>query len=108
MLDYALERDLDLRLVAPMPMGTAGAGSMAHCFSAATLLEHVREHFGAQLLPLQAYTRPGRTPYYQLGSRTMKVGVISATSRHMCETCNRLRLTARGDLVLCPGNGVSR
>ena len=104
MLDFALERDLDLRMIETMPMGTAGAGSMVHYYPAARILERVRQHFGAQLVPLQAHRGPGPARYYQVGSSTMKIGVISAISRHFCETCNRVRLTARGDLVLCLGN----
>ena len=77
---------------------------MAHYYPAARILERVREHFGAQLVPLQAHRGPGPARYYQMGGSTTKVGVISAISRHFCETCNRVRLTARGDLVLCLGN----
>ncbi|HEY5790552.1 MAG TPA: GTP 3',8-cyclase MoaA, partial [Gammaproteobacteria bacterium] len=31
------------------------------------------------------------------------VGVITAISRHFCADCNRVRLTAKGDLILCLG-----
>jgi molybdenum cofactor biosynthesis enzyme MoaA len=31
------------------------------------------------------------------------VGIISAVSNHFCQTCNRVRLTAKGDLILCLG-----
>jgi cyclic pyranopterin phosphate synthase len=30
-------------------------------------------------------------------------GIISAVSNHFCQTCNRVRLTAKGDLILCLG-----
>jgi cyclic pyranopterin phosphate synthase len=31
------------------------------------------------------------------------VGIISAVSNHFCQTCNRVRLSAKGDLILCLG-----
>jgi len=103
MLDFALARNLELRFIETMPVGTAGAGSMVHYYPAAMILERIREHCGSQLLPLHAHRGPGPARYYQAGNSNVTVGVISAVSRHFCASCNRVRLTARGDLVLCLG-----
>lgn len=37
------------------------------------------------------------------GDGPVTVGIISAISRHFCEGCNRVRLTAKGEVVLCLG-----
>jgi len=103
MLDFALARDLDLRFIETMPVGPAGAGSMVHYYPAARILDRIRRHCGSQLLPLHTHPGPGPARYYRAGDSNLKVGVISALSRHFCATCNRVRLTARGDLVLCLG-----
>lgn len=104
MLDFALERGLELRFIETMPVGSAGAGNMGYHYPAARILQRIREHYGSQLVPIQGRRGPGPARYYQVGDSDMKVGVISAVSRHFCETCNRVRLTARGDLVLCLGH----
>ncbi|MEN8204976.1 MAG: GTP 3',8-cyclase MoaA [Pseudomonadota bacterium] len=104
MLDFALERGLELRFIETMPVGTAGAGNMVHYYPAARILEHIRAHYGSRLVPVQGQRGPGPARYYQAGDSDVKVGVISAVSRHFCESCNRVRLTARGDLVLCLGH----
>jgi len=104
MLDFALERHLELRFIETMPVGTAGTGNMVHYYPAARILERVRAHLGPQLIPVQGVRGPGPARYYQAGNSPVKVGVISAVSRHFCESCNRVRLTARGDLVLCLGH----
>ena len=104
MLDFALERGLELRFIETMPVGTAGAGNMVHYYPAARILEHIRKHYGSRLVPVQGHRGPGPARYYQAGDSAVKVGVISAVSRHFCESCNRVRLTARGDLVLCLGH----
>ena len=104
MLDFALERGLELRFIETMTVGTAGAGNMVHHYPAARILEHDCEHYGSRLVPMQGRRGPGPARYYQVGDSAMKVGVISAVSRNFCKTCNRVRLTARGDLVLCLGH----
>jgi len=76
---------------------------MVHYYPAARILERIRRHCGSRLLPLHTHPGPGPARYYRAGDSDLKVGVISAISRHFCETCNRVRLTARGDLVLCLG-----
>ena len=45
----------------------------------------------------------GPARYYQIGKGPVRVGAISAVSRHFCAGCNRARLTAAGELVLCLG-----
>lgn len=103
MLEFALARELELRFIETMPVGSAGAGSMVHYYPAARILDRIRRHCGSQLLPLHTHPGPGPARYYRAGNSNLKVGVISAVSRHFCKTCNRVRLTARGDLVLCLG-----
>jgi cyclic pyranopterin phosphate synthase len=104
MLDFALERGLELRFIETMPVGKAGADNMDCHYPTARILQRIRKHYGSKLIPMQARSGPGPARYYQVGDSDMKVGVISAVSRHFCETCNRVRLTARGDLVLCLGH----
>ena len=42
---------------------------------------------------------------YQLEGAAGKIGFISAMSKPFCETCNRLRLTAEGQLRSCLFDG---
>jgi len=104
MLDYALERGLELRFIETMPVGEAGRRVMDLHYPAAQILQRVRERFGARLIPVKGSKGAGPARYYQLAESPARVGVISAVSRHFCEGCNRVRLTARGELVLCLGH----
>jgi cyclic pyranopterin phosphate synthase len=46
----------------------------------------------------------GPTRYYQLTEHeNTRVGFISPHSHNFCESCNRVRLTAEGRLLLCLG-----
>lgn len=103
MLDYAIARGADLRFIETMPIGQAGIDGIRYFLSAADILKRLQRHLGEQLIPAKGGKGAGPARYYQVGRGPVRVGVISAMSRHFCESCNRVRLTARGDLVLCLG-----
>lgn len=103
MLDYALERGLELRFIETMPVGEAGHRVMDLHYPAAQILQRIQKRFGSRLIPVKGGRGAGPARYYQLANGPARVGVISAVSRHFCEGCNRVRLTARGELVLCLG-----
>ena len=103
MLDYALERGADLRYIETMPIGEAGIQGTNYYFPAEQILERLKQHLGAELIPAKGGKGAGPARYYQVNAGPVRVGVISALSRHFCDDCNRVRLTARGDLVLCLG-----
>ncbi len=104
MLDFAIERGADLRFIETMPIGAAGReGTASHYYPASKVLERVRKQCGEELIAVKGAKGAGPANYYQIGGGPVRIGVISAISRHFCEGCNRVRLTARGDLVLCLG-----
>lgn len=103
MLAFALARGLDLRYIETMPVGPQAAESMARHYPAALVLERLRRHAGRALVPVVGGEGAGPARYYRLGAGPARVGVISAVSRHFCAACNRVRLTAAGELVLCLG-----
>ncbi|MBF0583203.1 MAG: GTP 3',8-cyclase MoaA [Magnetococcales bacterium] len=102
MLSFAQQQGVLLRFIETMPVGEAGL-DMADLFVPADqILDQIHRHFGSQLLPIE---QPGSGParYFNLEGTTANVGVISARSRHFCNTCNRMRLTSKGKLVYCLG-----
>ncbi len=103
MLAFAVRRGVELRFIETMPVGMAGIEGMAYYVPAGEILERVQNASGADLVPLEGNPRAGPARYYQIGAGPARVGVISAMSRHFCEGCNRVRLTTRGELVLCLG-----
>lgn len=103
MLDYALARGANLRFIETMPIGDAGLEGVRHYYPAASILERVRRYLGAQLISVAPDKGAGPARYYRINDSQATVGVISAMSRHFCDGCNRVRLTARGELVLCLG-----
>lgn len=105
MVDFALARNFHLRFIETMPIGEQGAATMQRLYPTEKILERVQAHCGADLVPISGRLGAGPARNYRIGGGT--IGVISALSRHFCADCNRVRLTARGDLVLCLGREAS-
>jgi len=49
-------------------------------------------------------TTGGPSNYFTVANTKTRVGFISPHSENFCSTCNRVRLTAEGRLLLCLGN----
>jgi cyclic pyranopterin phosphate synthase len=54
-----------------------------------------------RLLPIPKSTHDGPADRYKFEGALGEVGFISAISNHFCGTCNKLRLTANGNLKPC-------
>jgi cyclic pyranopterin phosphate synthase len=103
LLEFAAARRLELRFIETMPLGTSGREAMSRHVPAREILERVRVHAGQDLVPVASSAGAGPARCYRLGASGATVGVIAAVSRHFCATCNRVRLSATGDLLLCLG-----
>lgn len=103
MLAYAQERRLVLRFIETMPIGVHGQGAVRRFLSAEDILSRVREASGCDVTPVRTLYGYGPARYFCITATGLDVGIISAMSQHFCESCNRVRLTSRGELVLCLG-----
>jgi cyclic pyranopterin phosphate synthase len=103
MLDYAIVKGISLRFIETMPIGSAGISVMNEHISSDQILAKLKAHVGSDLLPMLDKQEAGPARVYRISGSKAKIGVISAVSQHFCETCNRVRLTARGELALCLG-----
>ncbi|MDX2090189.1 MAG: GTP 3',8-cyclase MoaA [Kofleriaceae bacterium] len=68
----------------------------------------IRQIVEAAVGPLAPAERPGSDPgparYWRVAATGRELGIISAMTEHFCDDCNRLRLTATGDLHACLGH----
>ncbi|NYT28238.1 MAG: GTP 3',8-cyclase MoaA [Candidatus Thiodubiliella endoseptemdiera] len=109
MLDFAIDREIDIRFIETMPIGTSGIEASRQHISQADILARVEAHLKQDLQKIQLHDTDGPAHNYQIINSKSRVGVISAVSDNFCTTCNRVRLTAKGQLILCLGqeNSVS-
>ncbi len=103
MVDYGLEKGVEVRFIETMPIGPAGVAMMDQHYPADKILARVRAHIGTDLIPSTGKSHDGPARNYLIAGTNTRIGVISAVSQHFCEACNRVRVTARGILALCLG-----
>lgn len=108
-LALAAERPVHVRFIERMPLGQGcdtGADEDALCADDVVALVARRAEalgLGSPMPATDAERPPGWGParYYRLAGAQGTVGVIAPISRHFCDTCSRLRLTAEGTLRPC-------
>lgn len=103
---FALERKMDISFIEEMPLGIITDHDRAATYlSSDDVIDTLSQHY--QLTPSNMATS-GPTRYYQVAGYDHKIGVISPHSHNFCDTCNRVRLTVEGRLLLCLGNEHSK
>jgi len=100
MVDFCLEHGFTLRFIETMPMGDSGRHAADHFIDLNEIKQRLMQHF--ELLP---GVMPGGGParYMQVAGTSLNIGFITPISQHFCESCNRVRLTVDGTLLLCLG-----
>lgn len=95
-INMTKENDIDVRFIELMPTGEAVNFSKDKFISNSTILKRF-----PQLVKVDNKKLSGPAQYYQIPNYVGKVGVISPISNKFCNECNRIRLTAKGELMTC-------
>ena len=96
-----LERPLSIRFIEMMPTASNRHLQPAEYVSCDAVRARIEERFGL-LEPSGTLTaRTGPAKAFRLPGAAGEVGFITPLSHTFCAECNRLRLTARGELRLC-------
>ena len=103
MVDYGIEKGVEVRFIETMPIGAAGISLMDQHYPMDKIMKRVKAHVGTDLIPSTGKSHDGPSKNFLIKGTNARIGVISAVSDHFCEACNRVRLTARGVLALCLG-----
>lgn len=99
---FAVDNGLDITFIEEMPLGQVGRSREHALFASEQVRELLQQRY--RLLPSTENTGgPARYMRLQDHAQT-RVGFISPHSNNFCNTCNRVRLTVEGKLLLCLGN----
>jgi len=102
LVNYALNRGIDISFIEEMPLGVISSHDRAEAYySSDQIKADLDTHFNLEKI---SETSAGPSDYYRIVGTTTKVGFISPHSHNFCSTCNRVRLTVEGRLLLCLGN----
>lgn len=101
MLEWCGERGFDLSLIETMPLGRIDDDRTDRFLPLTTVHSQLAERF--TLLP-STHRTGGPARYWQVGEFGNRLGLISPLTRNFCEGCNRLRVSASGQLYMCLGH----
>jgi len=104
LVNYAVDNSFDISFIEEMPLGEIDSHRRAtSSYSNQQLLKTLQRSFDiGQECEKQNSAGPARQ-FPLMGTHT-KVGLISPHSDNFCSTCNRVRISAEGKLLLCLGN----
>lgn len=100
LVNFATEKKIDISFIEEMPLGDIGHNRMNTFISNDVVLKKLQSHFN--LIPT-TYSSGGPAKYWQIANQHTKVGFISPHSHNFCDTCNRVRVSSKGELFLCLG-----
>ncbi|MFI3137785.1 MAG: GTP 3',8-cyclase MoaA [Methylococcaceae bacterium] len=102
LVQFAIDNELDISFIEEMPLGQVSEHSRSESYYPSHL---IRQDL-AEKFTLVASTQKtgGPSAYFKVAGTQSKVGFISPHSDNFCSTCNRVRLTVDGHLLLCLGN----
>ena len=99
--NYAIENNFDITFIEEMPLGITTDHNRKEAYYSS---DEVRQDL-AKVFSLEksAETTGGPANYYKISQSSTRIGFISPHSHNFCGDCNRVRLTAEGQLLLCLG-----
>ncbi len=99
---FAVERGLDISYIEEMPLGHISSHKREDTqHTSVDIRETLKQGF--DITP-STETTGGPSRYYRVSGSESKIGFISPMSDNFCTSCNRVRLTTEGRLLLCLGN----
>ena len=105
LVKFAIDQKIDISFIEEMPLGEVDHQRTSTFVSNADTLKLLQSHFSKKnmsLLP-SAETTGGPARYWRVTNTSTKIGFISPHSHNFCESCNRVRITCKGELYLCLG-----
>ena len=97
---FCAERGFILRLIETMPIGTSGQNAHSQYINLQDVKKQLEKNH--KLIP-DILPDGGPARYFRVADLGVHLGLITPISQHFCETCNRVRIAADGNLHLCLG-----
>ncbi len=97
---FALERGIDVSFIEQMPLGETRLSHADSYLGNDEALAQLKQFF--EMIP-STETTGGPARYWHVAGHETRIGFISPHSHNFCTSCNRMRVTARGELFPCLG-----
>jgi cyclic pyranopterin phosphate synthase len=104
LVNFAIEQAIDISFIEEMPLGDVNHTRESTFMSNIDTLKLLQSKYP---LIASVETTGGPARYWRVadakGKSNTKIGFISPHSHNFCESCNRVRITCKGELYLCLG-----
>ncbi|HET8802139.1 MAG TPA: GTP 3',8-cyclase MoaA [Marinobacter sp.] len=102
LVEFARRKHIDITFIEEMPLGEISEHDRGEALCTSDEVRDIisRHH---ELTPTPEDSG-GPARYYRMPDSGTKIGFISPHSHNFCSTCNRVRVTVEGRLLLCLGN----
>jgi len=100
LVEFAIQQALDISFIEEMPLGEVNHARDSTFISNADTLKTLQNRY---TLTPSTHQTGGPARYWQVDGTQTKIGFISPHSHNFCESCNRVRITCKGELFLCLG-----
>jgi len=102
LVEFARRKNIDITFIEEMPLGEISEHDRGEALCTSDeVRDIIRQHH--ELMPTTEDSG-GPARYFRMPDSDTKVGFISPHSHNFCSTCNRVRVTVEGRLLLCLGN----
>ncbi|OYZ10126.1 MAG: GTP 3',8-cyclase MoaA [Methylophilales bacterium 16-45-7] len=98
---FAVHKNIDISFIEEMPLGDVNHARDSTFITNQDTLKRLQSKY--TLLPSTHYSG-GPARYWQVANTATKIGFISPHSHNFCESCNRVRISCKGELFLCLGH----
>lgn len=103
LIAFARQHALDIAFIEEMPLGDIAHNREKTFIASDEIRQTIHQRYPLTEALIKPHGGPARYWVYDDGVQG-KVGFISPQSCNFCATCNRVRLTAEGRLLLCLGH----
>lgn len=100
LVNFAISKQIDISFIEEMPLGEVNHDRENSCVSNNETLAQLKSRFS---LTPSTHKTGGPARYWQVNGHKTRIGFISPHSHNFCESCNRVRITCKGELFLCLG-----
>ena len=101
LVDFAIGSGFDISFIEEMPLGGTQFNRSETSVSNDDILNSLQNHYK---LSKSNFTTGGPAKYFQVKDSSTKIGLISPHTHNFCESCNRVRISCKGELFLCLGH----
>jgi cyclic pyranopterin phosphate synthase len=94
LVQFAIDNKIDISFIEEMPLGEVDHTRESTFVSNTDTLKLLQSKY---LLSPSTHNSGGPARYWQVNGTQTKIGFISPHSHNFCESCNRVRITCKGE-----------